>query len=122
LRSHKRGSNVHINNKANVIDYDERYKTVEQVNIIISATASPHLTLLRSEIGVLKQLPEIIVDLAVPRDVDPSVKDIDGVTLLTIDDISGDGRSLPAESVLMTERIIAEHVDKYNKWREYRLN
>jgi len=117
-RSRKRGGGVHINNKADVIDYDERYRAVEKANIAISATASPHLTLLQSEISVLKQLPEIIVDLAVPRDVEPSVGGINGVALLTIDDISDDGRSLSAEHVLMTESIIAEHVERYNRWKK----
>jgi glutamyl-tRNA reductase len=120
LRFHKSGGNVQIPDKANVINYDERYRAVEQADIVVSATASPHLTLLRSEITVLTRIPEIIVDLAVPRDVEPSVKDINGVTLLTIDDISDDGRRLPPESVSTAERIIAEHVERYNRWFLYR--
>jgi len=121
LRSHKGGGGVYINDGANVIDYDERYKALEKVDIAVSATSSPHLTLLQSEISALKQAPEIIVDLAVPRDVEQSVGSIKGVALLTIDDISGGGRSLSAESVLMTENIIAEHIAKYNKWKEHSM-
>ena len=120
LRFHKSGGNVQIPDKANVINYDERYRAVEQADIVVSATASPHLTLLRSEITVLTRIPEIIVDLAVPRDVEASVGNIEGVALLTIDDISGDGLSLSPESVLTTERIIAEHIERYNRWLLYR--
>jgi len=116
-RSHNRES-VQISDKADFIDYDERYKALEKVDIAVSATASPHLTLLKSEISVLKHIPAIIVDLAVPRDVEPSVGSLSGVTLLTIDDISDDGRRLPPESVLMTESIITEHIAKYNKWKK----
>jgi len=121
-RSHKRGGGVRIPDKADVINYDERYRAVEKADIVISATASPHLTLLHGEIGALTRLPEIIADLAVPRDVEPSVGSIKGVVLLTIDDISGDGSSLSPESVLTTESIIAEHIYKYNKWRLYKEN
>jgi len=115
LRSHKRGT-VQIPEQASVISYDERYKAIEKVDIAVSATASPHLTISKNEMKVLKRVPKIIVDLAVPRDVEPSVKDLCGVTLLTIDDISGEERYLTPESVSMTESIIAEHIAKYNQW------
>jgi len=121
LRSHKRGA-VQIPDKANVINYDERYRMVEKADIVISATASPHLTLLYNEVSTLKRKPEIIVDLAVPRDVEPSIKNLTSVTLLTIDDISGSERHLPSESVLMAESIIAEHVAKYNQWLSFKKN
>ena len=121
LRSHKRGV-VKIPDKAGVINYDKRYKAMENVNIAVSATASPHLTISENELSVLRRVPEIIVDLAVPRDVEPSVRNISGVTLLTIDDISGEGCHLPPESVAMAEGIIAEHVAKYNKWISFKEN
>jgi glutamyl-tRNA reductase len=123
LRSHKgRGGEGQIPDKAGVINYDERYRAMEKVDIAVSATASPHLTISENELSVLKRVPEIIVDLAVPRDVEPSVKNVRGVTLLTIDDISGEGRRLSPESILMTESIIAEHITKYNKWISFKEN
>ena len=121
LRSHK-GGIVQIPDNAGVISYDERYRAMENVDIAVSATASPHLTLSENGLRALKRVAEIIVDLAVPRDVESSVKNISGVTLLTIDDISGDGRRLPPESVAMAESIIAEHVAKYNKWILFKEN
>jgi len=121
LRSRKRDT-VQIPEQASVISYDERYKAIENADIAVSATASPHLTLSKNEMSKLKQVPKIIVDLAVPRDVEPSVKDICGVTLLTIDDISGEGRHLAPESVSMTESIIAEHIAKYKQWLLFKEN
>jgi len=118
LRSHKSGGSVHINDKANLIDYDERYSVLEKVDIAVSATTSPHITVSKNELTALKRIPELIVDLAVPRDVESSVKDINGVTLLTIDDISGDGQRLSPESISMAESIIAEHIERYNRWKE----
>jgi glutamyl-tRNA reductase len=119
LRSHKRNNDkkdLSIPPKADTINYDERYKAVENADIVISATTSPHLTLLYNEMIALKKRPNIIADLAVPRDVEPSIKSLSGVTLLTIDDISGEARLLPPESVSMIESVIAEHIAKYHQW------
>ena len=123
LRSHKRHKDKKgdsIPPLADTINYDERYRAVENAAIVISATTSPHLTLSYNEMKTLRKLPNIIIDLAVPRDVEPSIKNLPGVTLLTIDDISGEARRLPPESVLMIENIIGEHTAKYCRWVEFR--
>jgi len=124
LRSHNKDKKgvSQIPDKANTINYDERYSAVEKADIVISATTSPHLTMTHNEMSALKRLPNIIVDLAVPRDVETSIKGLPGVTLLTIDDISGEARQLPPESVLMIENVIAKHVAKYRQWLEFKKN
>jgi glutamyl-tRNA reductase len=116
LRSHSRGA-FNIAGNVNTVNYDERYGALEKADVAVSATSSPHTTISTNEIAALRRLPAIIADLAVPRDVEPSVGGLDGVTLLTIDDISGDGRRLPPESALAAESVIAEHVARYNRWR-----
>jgi glutamyl-tRNA reductase len=121
LRSHKKGV-FQIPDKAGAISYDERYRAVEKADIVISATTSPHLTLLYNEMSALKKRPKIIVDLAVPRDVEPSIKGLSGVILLTIDDISGETRFLPPESVSLIESVIGEHIAKYRQWVEFKEN
>ena len=125
LRSHKHNNdkkNFSIPNGADTISYDERYHAVEKADIVISATTSPHLTLLYNEINALKKRPEIIVDLAVPRDVETSIKNIPCVTLLTIDDISGEAYRLPPESVLKIESVIGKHIAKYCRWAQFKEN
>ena len=122
LRQNKKGV-IRIPEGAGAIDYSERYKAVEQSDIVVSATASPHYTLYRDELDKLARLPEIIVDLAVPRDVEPSVHDLSGITFLTIKDLSGNSgedRVLPPESVSVIEGIIAKHIMKYNRWLAFK--
>jgi glutamyl-tRNA reductase len=124
LRSHnkhKKGVSP-IPNKAGIISYDERYKAIEKADIVISATTSPHLTLFKNEMSALERRPKIIVDLAVPRDVEASIRNLPDITLLTIDDISGEDRLLPPESVSMIESIIAEHITKYHQWLAFKEN
>lgn len=121
LREYKRGV-IQIPNHADTINYKERYQAVERADIVVSATKSPHYTLYYNELRELAQSPKIIVDLAVPRDVEPSIKYITGITLLTIDDISGDYRVLPPESLVRIDEIISEHIEKYNRWLAFKSN
>jgi glutamyl-tRNA reductase len=120
LRSRKKGA-VQTPDNAETISYDERYRALERADFAISATASPHLTVSKNEIGALKRMPKIIVDLAVPRDVEPSINGFNGVVLLTIDDISGgDNGYLPPESAAMIDNIIAGHIAGYNRWLSFK--
>jgi len=119
LREYKKGV-IQVPKHADTIGYSERYKAVGMADIVISATASPHYTLYYEQLSVLSKLPEYFIDLAVPRDIEPSVGQIPGVTLMTIDDISGEGRVLPIESLFRIEAIISEHVEKYYRWLMYK--
>lgn len=68
------------------LDFDRRYEAVPQVAAIVSATASPHYTLTKEEF--LKQMGNrryLLVDLAVPYDLDKELSAIKDVSLLDID-------------------------------------
>ena len=119
LRTHKKGD-VIIPNQAHTVSYDERYKIIENADIVISATTSPHTTISFNAISGMKQLPKIIVDLAVPRDVDPSIKNLNDIILLTIDDITDGENFLSPEKISIAEDIIDEHIEKYRKWLAYK--
>jgi glutamyl-tRNA reductase len=119
LREHKKGV-IQIPDRVETIGYNERYKMIEQTDIVISATTSPHFTLCHKELSRLTRLPSIIVDLAMPRDAEPSIKEIPNLVLLTIDDISNENRILPSESIFMIDCIIVEHIKKYYHWLEFK--
>lgn len=70
-----------------VVPYPDRYSVVSDMDVIISATASPH-TVLKSEAFPALDKPLLLIDLALPRDIDPALAQVDGVTLLTIDDFN----------------------------------
>jgi glutamyl-tRNA reductase len=119
LRTHKKGD-FKIPNQARTVSYDERYKIIENADIVISATTSPHTTISFNAISGMKQLPKIIVDLAVPRDVDPSIKNLNDITLLTIDDISDGENFFSSEKVSKAQGIVDEHIAKYRQWLAYK--
>jgi glutamyl-tRNA reductase len=89
----------------------------EQIDIAISSTAAPHHILDRATLEPLmrrrKHRPLLLIDIAVPRDIDPSVSELDNVYLYNVDDlqsIADDYLNLRREEVARCEKIIAEKV------------
>jgi len=75
----------HIYKGINVYRYEDRYHLISDMDVVISATASPHLVIKKEGMRPRKK-PLLMIDLALPRDVDRNVTDLEGITLLTIDD------------------------------------
>lgn len=73
------------------VEYDDRYGLLNDMDIVISATSSPHCTIYADEMreNVTDVKPRLLIDLAVPRDIDPEVSKIEGVELYDIDFIKG---------------------------------
>lgn len=73
--------------KLKFIDFQERYQYVAQADVIVSATTSPHYTLTKQAFQKETQGSgeRLLVDLAVPCDMDKALEELSGVTLLDID-------------------------------------
>lgn len=73
------------------IHFDEWEQEFGRLDIIISSTSAPHFILDFSRLQRLlarrPARPLLLVDLAVPRDIDPEVKRLDGVFLANVDDL-----------------------------------
>jgi len=72
-----------------VVGFEEKNKAVMGSEVIISATSAPHYILKYSELGdELKNLDEkVFLDLAVPRDIESEIGDIEGINLYNLDDV-----------------------------------
>jgi glutamyl-tRNA reductase len=70
---------------------DELPAQLERADIVVSTTNSPHHLIERSELElVMRQRPGrplLLIDLAVPRDIDPACRELSGVTLHDVDDV-----------------------------------
>ena len=100
-----------------VIPYGERYEAARGCSIIIGATASPHCVLLAKDFK--SDVPRVvIVDLAVPRDIEPAVAASANVELYDMDSLGCD--ALPAELRGTIERIMDEHLARFREWRHVR--
>src|SRR5581483_7775869 len=73
------------------VSFDELPGALAQADIVVSATASPHLLLEARELtDVMRdrgQDPLLLIDLAVPRDIDAASEAIHGISLYDIDDL-----------------------------------
>lgn len=90
---------------------------LEKIDIAISSTAAPHHVLDRAALEPLmkrrKHRPLLLIDIAVPRDIDPAVSSLDNVYLYNVDDlqsIADDYLNLRKEEIARCEKIIAEKV------------
>lgn len=102
------------------IAWSELMEGLAEADVVLASTGSPDVLLEASELGpVLARRPGrplLVVDIAVPRDVDPSVADLDGVTLLDMEDLSAfadramEGRR---QEVPRAQVIIDAEVERY---------
>jgi glutamyl-tRNA reductase len=69
------------------IKFDQLKEKLKEVDVVISATKSPHFILRNADI-LEAHRPLLIIDLALPRDVEPEVRYINGIELYCLDDLS----------------------------------
>jgi glutamyl-tRNA reductase len=73
------------------IPFEERWQHMSRADIIISSTSCPHTILSREEAENMtrgrKDTPLVIVDIAMPRDIDSAVREVKGVFLYDLDDL-----------------------------------
>jgi glutamyl-tRNA reductase len=100
------------------IDYSAFPAMLHEIDIVIASSAAPHFILTRDEmqrvIGQRKNKPMFLIDIAVPRNIDPAVNEIDGVFLYDVDDLAGVVNANLKERekhALDAEAIIAEEVE-----------
>ncbi len=105
------------------VRFDSMDEYLSQVDIVISATASKHFVLLPQYLERVvrerKGRPLLLIDIAVPRDIHPDVRNLDGVTLYDIDDLQDvvdkhhHARELAAT---LAVKIIDEEMAQFLKW------
>lgn len=102
-------------------DYSRRYELAAWADVIISATASPHYIFVRDELAeAVKKQPKrrLFLDLAMPKDIDPSVSDVDGCVLRDIDYIrtlSRENNENRAKTITEMEPWLISQVDEIMK-------
>ena len=71
---------------AEVISFAGWKGQLKDADIIISATSCPHILLRKEDLKDITR-PRLIIDLSVPRDVEPGIRAINGITLFYLDDL-----------------------------------
>src|SRR3954454_10152603 len=103
--------------------FDALPAELERADIVITSTASPHTLLGAEEIDEVMRLrrgrPLLLVDLAVPRDIDPQCGELAGVTVLDMDALqSSVGRhmSVRRAEARSAEGIVEEEIQAFAGW------
>jgi len=96
---------------------------LEVADIVISSTNSPHHLVEREELelvaGARAGRPLLLIDLAVPRDIDPACREVAGVVVRDVDDVqtiaerNASGREVEARGA---EVIVAAELARFERW------
>jgi glutamyl-tRNA reductase len=105
------------------LSFDELPEALLHADIVVAATASPHLLLeVREVAAVMRERrgrPMLLIDLAVPRDIDAACADLDGVSLSDIDDlqaVAARNRKVRQAEARKAEGIIEEQIQQFAAW------
>jgi glutamyl-tRNA reductase len=109
------------------IRLDELGEHLAQHDIIVSCTASPlpiiGLGMVERAVKARRHRPMFMVDLAVPRDIEEEVGELDDIFLYTVDDLAQvveNGRESRQAAVVEAETIIATRVHDFLGWLQAR--
>lgn len=100
------------------IKYEDRYEVMDKVDIVISATASPHTVLKKAEMQKTSN-KLIMMDIALPRDIDKNLNEFENIEVYDIDDlkkISEANDKKRRELASIGELIIDEKIEEFNEW------
>nr|WP_027871171.1 glutamyl-tRNA reductase [[Eubacterium] cellulosolvens] len=100
------------------IGYMDRYELLPSCDLVVSATSSPNFTLSRKEMEKLvPDQPVYVVDLAVPRDVEPGIGELPAFRVFDVDSfrISRMTEKL-RRNISKAEEILAEEIDEFYDW------
>src|SRR5256714_795697 len=90
-RSYERAEALARELDGRAIHFDKWAKEFESIDIVISSTAAPHYILDRTKLAPIiklrKNRPLLLVDIAVPRDIEPAVARLENIYLYDIDDL-----------------------------------
>ena len=105
------------------IRFNELPEMLSRTDIVISCTSAAHYIINSQNCGDSLRnrqgQPIIMIDIAVPRDIDPALRSIAGVYLYDIDDLQGviDANYLERQRASRAaQKIIEEELDKFNQW------
>jgi len=94
-----------------------------EADIVVASTASPHPIIGVDELALVMRerdgAPLLLIDIAVPRDVDPACAELDGVTLYDIDDLQQvvtRTREVREAERVQAEGVVEDEIQRFARW------
>lgn len=123
-RTYERAEELAMEFNGKAVKFDDFLQELLHTDIVICSTGASGYILMKENMHRImkerKQSPVFIIDISVPRNIDPQINDLDNVYLYDIDDLQGvvdiniQERSKEAEKA---EAIVDSEVDSFLKWR-----
>jgi len=105
------------------IPFEELFQHLHKADIVLTSTGAPRAIIAPADLEEVirrrRMRPMFLIDIAVPRDIDPAVNDLDAVYLYDMDDLQQvvaanlEGRKQEADKA---EAIISEEIGQFYKW------
>ena len=106
-----------------VLPLDRLPEQLEHADMVVSSTASPHAIVGEEELGLVMEArrgrPLLILDIAVPRDVEHGCADLEGVTLVDVDGLQqvvARNRAGRVDESVRAEQIVEEELSRFASW------
>ena len=99
---------------------DELPARLGEVDVVLSSTSSPDAVVRAADVPAKRRAPLFFIDIAVPRDLEPAIAELQGCFLYDIDDLEAvvaetlNGRRAEAERA---EQLVAEEAERFRAWR-----
>jgi len=129
-RSHKRAQDVasELGDIARTAEMPGLVSALEGADVVVTSTGASHFVLTPGNVAeamlARPDRPLFIVDIAVPRDVDPETARIPGVALVDVDalrDVVDVTLERRREAIPLVEEIVAGHVERFGQWYQSRV-
>jgi glutamyl-tRNA reductase len=105
------------------VRFDDLPAEIAGADIVVGCTSSPHLIVGADELAlVIEQRagrPLLLIDIAVPRDIDPRVRELPGITLYDMDDLQRTvARNLDVQEAesARARTVIDEELERFDRW------
>jgi glutamyl-tRNA reductase len=105
------------------VRFDNLPEELVTADIVVSSTGSPHQIVGHEELTLVAEQregrPLLLIDIAVPRDIDPTVRDLPGVTLYDMDDLQREvarNVSVLEAEATRARAIVDEELQRFERW------
>ncbi|HMJ02776.1 MAG TPA: glutamyl-tRNA reductase, partial [Conexibacter sp.] len=122
-RRHERAISLAQRYGGQALSFDELPSELERADALVCATSSPHALLGAEELAAVMEARDgralLIIDLAVPRDVAPEVRDVPGIALYDVDDLQAvvrRNRAVRQGEASHAEGIVEEEIQRFAEW------
>ncbi len=122
-RSYDRAAALAAEMGGKAIRFEEWHEGFEKIDILIGSTSAPYPVVTHEKLGPVmdrrRDRPLFIIDLAVPRDAEPAVNDLEGVYLYDIDSLQSIAQQsidIRKKELVVCNEMIERHVTEFSEW------